>query len=419
MERFHYTIKQKLEILQLVETGQLFRLASQFPHVTQKQISDWMANREKMLKLSEEDRARMYILHQGPEIKYKELYQFLYQKVKDLREDRKAITVESLLRLAVVEEPEVKSLSPKGQTSLICRFMGYFNLSIREITGTSAFRPEQIPEEQKQTIDLFIAHYKQLIIQNLIPATNVYNMDQTSICYENHVSRTIDFKGSKEIPVESQLCSKKRLTLFSLLSASGDLYAQLLVYKGIKDAAIKREVEEYDDWFSRHTTQENGWCDIEVLEEWLLNVWWPLVGSDPRPKILIIDSYPLHQDIADLFRAFNTYVLFIPPGFTWVLQPLDLGFHKLLKDELKKQWVSDQGLFKGKEKDKRQIISRNLKEAWLKMADFDNKVFWEKAGLKHPSEEVEFEANRRQAAIQQEAEHQESQSSLMEIEYEK
>jgi len=44
MERFHYTIKQKLQLLLLVGAGQIFRIAEQFPRVTQKQAEDWKEN---------------------------------------------------------------------------------------------------------------------------------------------------------------------------------------------------------------------------------------------------------------------------------------------------------------------------------------------------------------------------------------
>jgi len=51
MERFHYTIQQKLTILELVRTGQIMRLATQFPQVTQKQIDDWKEKEEEMKAL--------------------------------------------------------------------------------------------------------------------------------------------------------------------------------------------------------------------------------------------------------------------------------------------------------------------------------------------------------------------------------
>ena len=74
MGHFYYTIKQKLHILDLVETGQIMRLATQFPQVTQKQIEDWKEKGQEIRALSETKKATKCTLHKGPTIKYRGLY---------------------------------------------------------------------------------------------------------------------------------------------------------------------------------------------------------------------------------------------------------------------------------------------------------------------------------------------------------
>lgn len=105
---------------------------------------------EEMKSLSDEQKSTRYTLHKGPPLKHKELYQFLYQNVKDLRLNRELVTVDRLIGLAQEEDDSIKELSLKGKISLIRRFMTYFKLSIRETTGTSGFREEQASEEQKK-----------------------------------------------------------------------------------------------------------------------------------------------------------------------------------------------------------------------------------------------------------------------------
>ncbi len=72
-----------------------------------------------------------------------------------------------------------------------------------------------------------------------------------------------------------------------------------------EEETVSKEVEAYD-WFVHHTTQLNGWCNQEKLFEWLTEIWWPLVANIPKPKLLLIDSYPLHCDLLELFTRFNT-----------------------------------------------------------------------------------------------------------------
>jgi len=53
------------------------------------------------------------------------------------------------------------------------------------------------------------------------------------------------------------------------------------------------------------------------------------------PKLLILDSYPLHEEFAAKFAENNTHVLFVPKGLAWSLQPLDCGYLKFSKTILR------------------------------------------------------------------------------------
>jgi len=81
MGRFHYPLKQKLQVLNLVETAKGFCAAEQFPRVTQKQLEEWKASEPEMKALTSDEQNRKCTLNHGRKRKYK-LYQFLYQIVK-------------------------------------------------------------------------------------------------------------------------------------------------------------------------------------------------------------------------------------------------------------------------------------------------------------------------------------------------
>lgn len=63
---------------------------------------------------------------------------------------------------------------------------------------------------------------------------------------------------------------------------------------------------------------------------------------------------------------------------------MDAGFHKLLKDQLKRIWARTQNRNNLTEKQKRQRIIEILKETHERMSMNDNSVFWKKAGLECP-----------------------------------
>ena len=64
-----------------------YAVATQFPQVTQRQIDDWKEKEEEMKAIPGLERSTKFTLHKGPKTKYKELYQVLYQTVKELREE--------------------------------------------------------------------------------------------------------------------------------------------------------------------------------------------------------------------------------------------------------------------------------------------------------------------------------------------
>ena len=92
----------------------------------------------------------------------------------------------------------------------------------------------------------------------------------------------------------------------------------------------------------------------------------------------------MHEDFKAKFAENDTHVLFVPKGLTWYLQPLDCGFFKVYKDNLKKKWIQSQQTVFINEKAKRAALSNILKETYALMLDNDNTVFWKKAELEPP-----------------------------------
>jgi len=76
MERFYYSIKKKIQILDLVESGDGFRAAEQFTNITQKQLAEWKSNKEEMKVMSTRAQNSRHTSHKGSKTKYDKRYQF-------------------------------------------------------------------------------------------------------------------------------------------------------------------------------------------------------------------------------------------------------------------------------------------------------------------------------------------------------
>src|SRR5688572_25446343 len=128
-------------------------------------------------------------------------------------------------------------------------------------------------------------------------------------------------------------------------------------------------------------------------------IWEPIAQARDGPKLLLLDSYPLHEELKYLFSRHDTHVLYVPKGMTWSLQPLDCGFFKMYKDEIRKDWVLNQQYKEYlNEADKRKALSTILKEVFDTQYQRSHIAFWEKAGLSYSQGRVVEEGTERDAA---------------------
>ena len=121
---------------------------------------------------------------------------------------------------------------------------------------------------------------------------------------------------------------KKRCTIFSLINSVGEKFKQFAIVKGAHGARVEVSIQMNNDESNYFSAQKNAWTDEEQLESWLANVWWPIAQSIEEPKLLRIDSYPLHSAFESKFSQYNTIMKFIPVGLGPYMKPI--GFIKIL-----------------------------------------------------------------------------------------
>jgi len=399
-QRFHYTIAQKLQLLQIYEEVQeeeakvpeYLNGLPGLPRITKRQLENWASQKEQFLLLTPEERLKTYILHAGPPVQYSDLYTFLYSQVKEMRQEGHAINHDMLIKIAMDHDQEVKKLSYTGKRSLIDRFMDAFNLTIRTVTSTRSQLddPLQRPEEE------IVETWKQDIIDTMtkfgIQGNSVFNMDQSGLNYEIVPKRTIEPKGAKRVVVASKGGDKKRATIVSLINAAGKKFTQLVIFRAVFGARVHREVADENDDDSNFCAQEKAWIDRNVLQIWLDDIWWPIARATPGHKILIVDSYPLHTEAQDIFEKYNTIVKFVPKGFTWSLQPLDHLYHKRYKALAKDIFLENQRRELETEENWRDFVIECVKLIHSQIDESVIRASWRMAGLDFP--EGERQGNR-------------------------
>jgi len=383
VERFHFSIKQKLQILsELDETNDPRCYIEK--NITKKQIQDWRDKALVMGRMSEDDQASIYTLHSGPKRKYDGLYTYLYQVVKKMRAEKQAVTYNMLIEIACQELPEVYSRTYNGKRSLIDRFMKFHNLSLKTITSYEASTQDQLSQEEAQGIQQFRQKFSQIVTQHHIYKHNIYNMDQSAIYYEVPPKKTIDIKGSKQSTLQTKGLTKKRVTVISLISCNGEAGKQFVIFKGSNEGRVEQSLQSYCDMSNSFSCQENAWTDGEQLEKWLIQVWWPIAQRTHHPKLLVLDSYGPHLERVTDFQKYNTHILFVPKGFTWCLQPLDTIFHKTYKQFTQDYFVRNQRTTLKTEEEKRNFMVRCVKECLARVEKETIEKSWINAGLEYP-----------------------------------
>jgi hypothetical protein len=91
-----------------------------------------------------------------------------------------------------------------------------------------------------------------------------------------------------------------------------------------------------------YTVQKKAWMDETVMHEWIDVILEPYIQSalEGIVPVLFLDLYWAHmmKQVVTRIQALGVDVFPIPGGCTGLCQPVDVGFNKLLKTRMRKQW---------------------------------------------------------------------------------
>jgi hypothetical protein len=125
------------------------------------------------------------------------------------------------------------------------------------------------------------------------------------------------------------------------VSASGRKLTPYLIYKGKKGARVTIEVTAQDFCPGSYcSVQEKAWMGQDDMVAWINQVWIPETRGERC--LLLLDHYKVHLTALTrkLLEDAGTECYFVPPGCTCVVQPLDVGINKPMKDAVIQQYQS-------------------------------------------------------------------------------
>ncbi|KAI5151365.1 hypothetical protein ENBRE01_2090 [Enteropsectra breve] len=161
-------------------------------------------------------------------------------------------------------------------------------------------------------------------------------MDETPVYIDMIGSRTIAFKGEKNIEVITTGHTKTRLTVVLCISKSGQMLKSLVILKGLKNVP---KCSVPNNLFV--TTASKGSMNSTIMKTWI-NTYFDNVGPFRQcsDSLLIMDEFSSHknEEILNILQARNVQTVFIPPKSTHYLQPLDVSINSIFKASLRKEW---------------------------------------------------------------------------------
>ena len=138
--------------------------------------------------------------------------------------------------------------------------------------------------------------------------------------------------------------------------------------------------------------QEKAWSDEKVMRGWINDQWKPACDGN---MLLVIDVHKAQKtpNISHRFKQSNTNVVYIPPGTTSLIQPLDVGFNAPFKaavDRLATQHVQDnldayvQGSIPAT--DRRVLFTKWVAQAWEEVSSNKGAIVrsFRKCGISMP-----------------------------------
>lgn len=308
-----------------------------------KQFYQW---KEEMSKFNENDKPEenpkmtKCTLHRGPKSQLDGVEDLLLEYIFEKREQGMNVSVGMAVKKASKLDRIFKQKTKNAKSMAMHRFVRKHGLVHRVGTHESQKNPEEVKGEAMDFMK---------VVRKKVRAKNrskrfTYSMDQTPIFFTYHAKKTLEKKGMKTVNIRKSTGDTRRSTLAATVTASGEALPPMVVVKGAPKGRIcTREFPSYpEEWGMYYAAQKNAWMDEDVMLRWVDEVLAPDVKNAPEGivPILFLDSYRCHmmKSVVNKIEKLGVEVEHIPGGCTGLVQPVDVGINKPLKNRIKELW---------------------------------------------------------------------------------
>jgi hypothetical protein len=183
----------------------------------------------------------------------------------------------------------------------------------------------------------FFQLFLDVIQRHQIQPQNIWNFDevgtQIGLCFNQRVIGRASTKRSYKKTPEN----REWVTILEACSATGDIIAPLVLFKGKNLQSSWFPTETPSNW--RFDSTENAFTSNAIGFKWLMEVFLPETACGPQTRLLLCDNHGSHITVDFMYQCFvnNVQMVYLPPHSSHVLQPLDVGVFSVLKRRYRKE----------------------------------------------------------------------------------
>jgi hypothetical protein len=232
-------------------------------------------------------------------------------------------------------------------------------------------RPRKRPRVTEGEIQAFILRVQTLMAE--FPPNRLVNIDETNWRTVAPGTLTWAEKGAESVHCYVQNDEKEGVTVIAGITAAGEKLPLTIIGRGKSTRCLAGFQLSPEVWSDR---SESGWTTSEIMSRYLRqlrNVLFP-----EGPVVVILDAYAAHRTEAtrETARGLGIELVFIPPGATDRLQPLDRRIFGVLKAHARRSWRSYYHATEGG-KMTRPMIARALQDAWDRITPSTVESAWD------------------------------------------
>lgn len=202
------------------------------------------------------------------------------------------------------------------------------------------------PTDQNRTygvslagIEVFFQRYEDAVTRYKVEAVNIWNMDETGIFIHQIGKKRVAGDSLKKSTNVKSGNSKEITTVVEAISAAGErIRYPLSIFKSKTLMTNQISDDEKLEW--AYAVSYKGWNTGDHFEQWVRKIFIPFTApkNSQDYRILIMDNHATHysEELKLVLKDARVIPIYLPPHCLHLMQPLDVGVFKPVKDHYRK-----------------------------------------------------------------------------------